>query len=60
VRTLGLRLVVPALALAVALFHTQVFAQFSGVLGGTGDVPAYLKWFAVVAVVVLLAVRRLR
>jgi uncharacterized protein (DUF2236 family) len=59
-RNLGLRLLVPALALAVALFHTEVFAQFSSGLGATADAPTYLKWVAVVAVVALLAVRRLR
>ena len=58
-RTL-LRLIVPALVLAVALFHTEVFAQFSSVTPVSGDVPGYLKWFAFAAVVVLVAIRRLR
>ena len=59
-RYLGLRLVVVVLALAVSLFHTEVFAQFGGALDSNAAVPGYFKWFAVIAVVVLLAVRRLR
>lgn len=55
-----LRLIVPALVLAVALFHTEVFAQFTSAAASTADVPGYLKWFAFAAVVVLVAIRRLR
>ena len=57
---MGPRLIVLASALAVSLFHTEVFAQFSDVLGGLGGAPDSLKWFAFAAAVLLVASRRLR
>ncbi|MEP7297499.1 MAG: hypothetical protein ABI702_15040 [Burkholderiales bacterium] len=54
------RLIVLVPALLASLFHTEVFAQLTATVGDATQVPGYLKVFAGVAVVVLLAARRLR
>ena len=53
-------MIVVVCALAVSLFHADVFAQLADALGGPAGAPESLKWFAFAAAVGLLAVRRLR
>ena len=56
----GLKLTLLAFALLMALFHAEVFAQFTAMVGDTSHMPGYLKVLAGAGVVALLAVRHLR
>jgi len=53
-------LIVLAFALLMSLFHAEVFAQFTAIVGDTSHVPGYLKVLAGAGVVALLAIRHLR
>ena len=55
-----LRLIVVLSALALALFHAEVFAQLAEAFGGPVGESGSLKWIAFAAAAMMVAARRLR